>query len=55
MSLPRTAKTTKKWLEIKFIRVMFWPGQSPDLNPSESIRTLIGSHNIEWNNTDSSA
>ena len=28
----QTAKTTKTWLENKSIRLMFWPGQSPDLN-----------------------
>ena len=32
-----TAKTTKMWLENKSIRLMFWPSQSPDLNPIENI------------------
>ena len=27
------AKTTKTWLGNKSIRLMFWPSQSPDLNP----------------------
>ena len=65
-----TAKTTKTWLENKSIRLMFWPGQSPDLNPIENIwshikHKLTGKHfstthqlfvtiNIEWNNIDSS-
>ena len=61
-----TIKTTKTWLENKSIRLMFWPGQSPDLNPTENIwpyikHKLTGKHfstthqlfettNIEWNN-----
>ncbi len=32
MLLPIT-ETTKKRRENKFIRLMFWPGHSPDLNP----------------------
>uniref|UniRef100_A0A3B4T8G8 Tc1-like transposase DDE domain-containing protein n=1 Tax=Seriola dumerili TaxID=41447 RepID=A0A3B4T8G8_SERDU len=28
-----TAKTTKEWLQDKFVTVLEWPSQSPDLNP----------------------
>jgi len=35
------AKTTKKWLESKSIRLMFWPGQSADLNPVVNIWSLV--------------
>ena len=29
--------TTKTWLENKYLRLMFWSGQSPDLNHIENI------------------
>ena len=30
-----TAKETKEWLKKRHIKVMEWPSQSPDLNPTE--------------------
>ncbi len=30
-----TAKATKEWLKKKHIKVLEWPSQSPDLNPTE--------------------
>jgi len=65
----QVAKTTKKWLEKKSIRLIFLLGQIPDLNPIVNIwshfkliRTgrhfsttykVIEAIDIEWNNTDS--
>jgi len=34
-------KLKKKWLENKSIRLMFWPGQSPDLDPIVNILAYI--------------
>uniref|UniRef100_A0A673L1A8 Tc1-like transposase DDE domain-containing protein n=1 Tax=Sinocyclocheilus rhinocerous TaxID=307959 RepID=A0A673L1A8_9TELE len=36
-----TAQTTKNWLEIMCIRLMFWPGQSPDLNPKNIVSISV--------------
>ena len=36
-----TAKVTKKGLANNSIDVMFWPGQSPNLNPMENIWSII--------------
>ena len=33
-----TAKATKEWLKKKHIKVLGWPGQSPDLNLIENLR-----------------
>ncbi len=30
-----TAKATKEWLKKQHIKVLEWPSQSPDLNPTE--------------------
>ncbi len=32
-----TAKATKEWLKKKYIKVLAWPSQSPDLNPIENM------------------
>ena len=29
----QTAKTPQEWLRDKFLNVLEWPNQSPDLNP----------------------
>ncbi len=32
-----TAKATKEWLKKKYIKVLEWPSQSPDLHPIENL------------------
>ena len=32
-----TAKATKEWIKKKHIKVLEWPSQSPNLNPSENL------------------
>jgi len=32
-----TARITKEWLCMKYIKVLVWPSQSPDLNPIENL------------------
>ncbi|KFM76885.1 Transposable element Tcb2 transposase, partial [Stegodyphus mimosarum] len=33
-----TAKISKEWFPIKSIKLLSWPGNSPDLNPIENLR-----------------
>ena len=39
------ANTTKMWLANKSIRLIFWPSQGPDLNPTQLFEAI----KIEWN------
>ena len=42
-----TAKTTKKIFEDKNLKIMFWSGQSPDLNPVENQLYFIA-QKLNW-------
>jgi hypothetical protein len=35
--LKHTAKATLEWLQNKNVKVLEWPGQSPNLNPVENV------------------
>ena len=39
--LKQSARATKKWLHKKHFKVLVWPSQSPDPNPTENLRKKL--------------